>query len=227
MYKCVFFLHVGIFLLFRPRVFARALGSGARRESARTPRRKCGPWPRSATRALEVQSREKWRVTMGRYSEHVEPSRACEPIYRLKCFYGCACCPEFCRRLALVTCSPRARVLECSSAPHAHARVLVLECSFFGVLARALVRPMSDDPKLTKLSFFGFFAFGSVFCCKIIRQGQFPPLAPNLALVCSTPSWTRQHSTSASTIKNAYPQQQHQQLECVACCSACSVFPPA
>ena len=43
----VFFFAHRHFFLFRPRVFSRALGSRARREPARTPRRKCGPWPRS------------------------------------------------------------------------------------------------------------------------------------------------------------------------------------
>ena len=44
----VFFFAHRRFFLFRPRVFSRALGSGARREPARTPRRRCspgrGPW---------------------------------------------------------------------------------------------------------------------------------------------------------------------------------------
>ena len=61
--------------LFRPRVFSSALGSVAHREPARTPWRKFGPWPRSAARALGVQSRENWQVTTGGHSEHVEPSR--------------------------------------------------------------------------------------------------------------------------------------------------------
>ena len=43
-YKCVFLAHWHFFL-FRPRVFSRALGTVARREPARTPRRKFGPWP--------------------------------------------------------------------------------------------------------------------------------------------------------------------------------------
>ena len=55
MYKCVF-LALRHFFLFRPRVFSRALGSVARREPAGTPRRKCGPWPRSVARALGVRS---------------------------------------------------------------------------------------------------------------------------------------------------------------------------
>ena len=72
------------FSLFRPGVFPRALGSGARKEPARTPRHKCGPWPRSVARALGVQSREKWQVTTGRHSEHVESSRPMQTTYGLK-----------------------------------------------------------------------------------------------------------------------------------------------
>ena len=55
MYKCVCFCHFCVFL-FRPRIVSRALGSVARRELPRTPRRKFGPWPRSVARALGVQS---------------------------------------------------------------------------------------------------------------------------------------------------------------------------
>ena len=73
-YKCVFSA-LRHFFLFRPRVFSRALGSGARSEPARAPRRKCGPWPRSVAHTLGVRSRENWQVTTGRHSEHVEPSR--------------------------------------------------------------------------------------------------------------------------------------------------------
>ena len=54
----IYILHIGIFVFFRPRIFSRALGSGARREPARTRRRKCGPWPRSVARARGVQSRK-------------------------------------------------------------------------------------------------------------------------------------------------------------------------
>ena len=57
MYKCVF-LALRHFLLFRPRVFYRALGSVARREPAGTPGRKCGLWPTSVARALGVQRRK-------------------------------------------------------------------------------------------------------------------------------------------------------------------------
>ena len=42
-YKNVFFWPFGIFFLFRPRVIPRALGSVARRESARTPHASFGP----------------------------------------------------------------------------------------------------------------------------------------------------------------------------------------
>ena len=51
MSKCVF-LALWHFFLFRPLVFSRALGSVARREPARTPRRKFGPWSMSVARAL-------------------------------------------------------------------------------------------------------------------------------------------------------------------------------
>lgn len=51
------------FFLFRPGVFLRVLSRGARRGSACTPRRKCGPWPRSVRRALGLQSREFWPIT--------------------------------------------------------------------------------------------------------------------------------------------------------------------
>ena len=44
------------FVFFRPRIFSRALGSGARREPARTPRRKFGLWPRAMACAAGVQS---------------------------------------------------------------------------------------------------------------------------------------------------------------------------
>ena len=52
-YKCVCLAYPPFFLC-RPRVFSRALGSGARREPVRTPQPKCGPWPRSVARALGV-----------------------------------------------------------------------------------------------------------------------------------------------------------------------------
>ena len=53
----VFFLRIGFFFLLRPLVVSRPLGSGASTKPARTPRRKCGPWPRSVARALGVRSR--------------------------------------------------------------------------------------------------------------------------------------------------------------------------
>ena len=40
------------FVHFGPRVFPRALASEARRDPARTPWRKCGPWPKSVARSL-------------------------------------------------------------------------------------------------------------------------------------------------------------------------------
>ena len=53
------------FFLFRPRLYSRVLGSGARKEPARTPQRKCGPRPRSEARALGVQSHENWQPRGG------------------------------------------------------------------------------------------------------------------------------------------------------------------
>ena len=45
-------------------------------------RRKCGPWSRYVALALGFQSREKWQVTTGRHSEHVEPSRSMQTHVR-------------------------------------------------------------------------------------------------------------------------------------------------
>ena len=107
----VFFVHMCIFSL--PAAgLSRVVGSGARREPARTPRRKCGPWPRSVGRALGLQSRENWQVTTGRHSEHLEPSRRMQTHIVNKC-------PD------------RFRI--CRSADGSHSLpdhlVLVLECS--------------------------------------------------------------------------------------------------
>ena len=79
-----FFLAHRQFYLFRPRVFSRALGSGARRQLAQTPRRKCGPWPRSVARALGINGRENWRVTTGGHSERLEPSRPMQTHVQVK-----------------------------------------------------------------------------------------------------------------------------------------------
>ena len=77
------FAHRHLFL-FGPRVFSRALGSGARREPAQTPRRKCEPWPRSVARALGVQSRDNWQVTTGEHFKHVQPSRPMQTRIHIK-----------------------------------------------------------------------------------------------------------------------------------------------
>ena len=74
MHKCIF-LALRNFVLFRPWVFPRALGSVAGREQAGTP-----PGPRAQVWALaEVHGTcsvgLKWQVPSGRNSEHVESSR--------------------------------------------------------------------------------------------------------------------------------------------------------
>ena len=78
------FAHRPFFPLLAGGLFSCSLGSGARREPARTPRRKCGPWPRSVARALGVQSREHWQLSTGRHSEHVEPPRPMQTRVRVK-----------------------------------------------------------------------------------------------------------------------------------------------
>ena len=66
MCKISFFSRIQKFLLFTGRgSFSRALGCGARRAPACTPRCKCGSRPGSMARALGVQSREIWQVTTG------------------------------------------------------------------------------------------------------------------------------------------------------------------
>ena len=151
MCKC-FFLHIVIFLFWRW-VFSRALDAGARKESARTSRRKCGPCPRSVARDLGAQSPENRQVTTGRHSEHVEPSQPMQThvpgTIQVRKISVCACRSEFCWRLALTACPPRARphvlvlVLECtscsSSSAHARALVLVLECCRARTRARVLI----------------------------------------------------------------------------------------
>ena len=82
LYVCVF-LHIDIFLLFRPRVFSRALGSGARREPAETPRRTFEPWPRSVARTLGLQCRISPREGIPSTQSH---PCLCKPTYTLnKC----------------------------------------------------------------------------------------------------------------------------------------------
>ena len=66
------FLHMGIFCSSARGSF---LGCGARRRPAWTPRCKCGPWPRSAARALGVRSWENWQITIWSVSDHLEPGR--------------------------------------------------------------------------------------------------------------------------------------------------------
>ena len=59
----------------RPWVFSRALGCGARRGPACTPRRKFGSRAGSVARALGVQSREIWQVITGLLSADLESSK--------------------------------------------------------------------------------------------------------------------------------------------------------
>ena len=68
----------------RPRVFSRAVGCGARRGAACTPRRKRGSRPRPVGRALGLQSREFWQITQGRRSD-LTPLRnySEKPVVRL------------------------------------------------------------------------------------------------------------------------------------------------
>ena len=68
--------------LFWPRVFSILVLSAprhARREPARTPRRKCGPWPR-----WHCAGGSKSQVTTARHSEHVEPSRSMQTHVQVK-----------------------------------------------------------------------------------------------------------------------------------------------
>ena len=66
--KCTFtfYAHRQPFL-FRPWVRSRALGCGARRRPACTPRCKFGSRPGSVVRALGVQCREIWQATTGSF----------------------------------------------------------------------------------------------------------------------------------------------------------------
>ena len=179
-------LCISAFFLFRQRVFSRALGSGARREPARTPRRKCGPWPRSVTHALGVQSHEKWQVTTGSHFDHIEPSRPMQTHVKVKKMFDglrmsfrilltarTDCLPTSC---SCWSARARARVhlvlvlecsCSCSSAPRADARVLVvvLECSCF--LCRTI--------QTSQVFVFRLIVRCSVCCCKIVSKGQFFP----------------------------------------------------
>ena len=75
--KLTFFAH-RIPFLFRPRVFSRALGCGARRGPAWYTGRKFGARPGSVARARGVQSRESWQVITGSLSVEPEPNQAHE-----------------------------------------------------------------------------------------------------------------------------------------------------
>ena len=75
--KCTFFAEYKSFL-FRPWVFSRDLGCGARRGAACTPQRKFGSRPGFVARALGVQSREIWQVIAGSLSDQLEPTRPME-----------------------------------------------------------------------------------------------------------------------------------------------------
>ena len=63
------------FLLLRRRFFSFALGYGAGRRPAWTQRRKCGPSPKSAARALGVQKSWKREKKHGIDSHRLEPNR--------------------------------------------------------------------------------------------------------------------------------------------------------
>ena len=77
--------------LFRPPVFSRALGRGARRGAACARRCKCGCRPRSMARAPGVQSREIWQVTTGSLFAELEPSKKTEnPHIKKIIFLFCA-----------------------------------------------------------------------------------------------------------------------------------------
>ena len=85
MYEIDFFAGYKTFL-FQPRVFSRALGCGARRGAACTPRRKCRPRPDPVTCALGVQSCAIWRVIAGSLSAELGPTK---PIETPKmCFFA-------------------------------------------------------------------------------------------------------------------------------------------
>ena len=79
MYKFQFFVPEYKTFLFRPRVFSRALGCGARRGPACVQWCKCGFRPGSVARALGVQSREIWQVIAGLRSDQLEPTRSMQP----------------------------------------------------------------------------------------------------------------------------------------------------
>ena len=69
----------------RPCVFSRALGCGARRGAACTPRRKFGSRTGSVALSMGVQSREFWRVFAGSLPAELEPSTTTENPH-ISCF---------------------------------------------------------------------------------------------------------------------------------------------
>ena len=74
---CIYFLHFHAFLR-RPWVFSRALGCGARRGPACTPRRTSGRRAGCVARALGVQSCEIWQEITGLLSAKLDPSKTLE-----------------------------------------------------------------------------------------------------------------------------------------------------
>ena len=75
--ECTFFAHSHA-LLFRSRVFSRALGCGARRGPACTLRSKIGPRPGSVASALGVQSRGELALFVGSLSAKPDLSKTME-----------------------------------------------------------------------------------------------------------------------------------------------------
>ena len=90
-------------------------------------RRKCGPWSRYVALALGFQSREKWQVTTGRHSEHVEPSRSMQTHIQVKKMSGGFRMSLIILLTASTDCLPTS--CSCSSVPCARARVLSCPCS--------------------------------------------------------------------------------------------------
>ena len=78
-------------VLFRRRVFSRALGCGARRAREYT-RRKCGPRPGFVARALGVQSRGELALSVGSISAEPEPTKPPETFRRLRKRFALCCC---------------------------------------------------------------------------------------------------------------------------------------
>ena len=150
--------HTAIFFLFRPRVFSRALGSGARREPARTPRRKCEPWPRSVARALEAQSRENWQVTTGRHSDHVYPSRPMQTHVQVNKMSDGMRMSFRILLTARTDCLPTSCLCSSARTPARVRLVLMPECSCSCFLCRTI--------QTSQVFIFRLFAFCSVCCCK-------------------------------------------------------------